>query len=167
MNHLEEGRTRIWTKAYWYPKPVIFNFKVLQNISCHGYTFRPPGFWKKSIACGSRNLNSNETLLIIFDAPSEARTRYPSQVKQGIDILPLHSWGHRDKESFSKHRAWISHSRILCSTQDRSHSLLTYPNMFLTVPVFVSDAHPPPIDIYFFSASHGTREAGKIELAWR
>lgn len=159
MNHLEEGRTRIWIKAYWYPKPVIFNYKVLQNISCQGYTFRPPGFWKEK-----------SPLPVAPEASTEMRHYWSflmPQVKQGIDILPLHSWEHRDKESFSKRRAWISHSSILCSTQDRSHSLLTYPNVFLTVPVFVSDAHPPPTDIYFFSASHGAREAGKIELAWR
>ena len=42
---------------------------------------------------------------------------------------------HGDKESFSKHRAWISHSSILCSTQDHFHSLLTYPDIFLTALV--------------------------------
>ena len=89
------------------------------------------------------------------------------QVNQGIDILPLNSWGHGDKESFSKHRAWISHSSILCSTQDCFHSLLTHPNIFLTASVFVSDAQPHPTDIYLFSASHGAREAGEIEPAWR
>ena len=55
----------------------------------------------------------------------------------------------------------------LISLYCRFHSLLTYPNIFLTAPVFVSDAQPHPTDIYLFSASHGAREAGETEPAWR
>ena len=136
--------------GFWSHRPMKFSLFKTQELSIYSNDN-----WYFVILCSWKlqALDSNKPL-------SKSWSRW-----FGDDCL----WSRRgDKESFSKHRAWISHRSILCSTQDHFHSSLTYPNIFLTAPVLslmpthtqqTSNSFLPRMvqgpDVHLFQMIHG------------